>query len=112
MNNLSIALLLITVSQIITYLQLQGQFFSGWMKSNPWLISLIGVPISYTLIQYTKRSAAYFNGEVWPGRLIGFAVGVIVFAVLSYFIFKEPVSIKTGICLLLAIAIVLIQIFA
>ena len=112
MNNLIIALVLITVSQIITYLQLQGQFFSEWMKSNPWLISIIGVPISYTLIQYTKISAAYFDGEVWPGRLIGFAVGVIVFAALSYFIFNEPVSLKTGICLMLAVSIVLIQIFA
>jgi len=43
--------------------------------------------------------------------LIGFAVGVIVFAVLSHFVMKEPFSLKTIICLVLASAILIIQIF-
>lgn len=111
MKNLLIALGLITISQIIVYLQLQGQFFSAWIKSHPWTVSLLGIPISLILIEYTKRSATYFNGEVWPGRLIGYAIGIIVFTVLSYTIFNEPLSNKTIVCLILSSIIVAIQVF-
>lgn len=111
MKNLLIALGLITISQIVVYLQLQGQFFSSWIKTHPWIMSLLGIPISLILIEYTKRSAVYFGGEVWPGRLIGYAVGIIVFTALSYAIFNEPLSNKTVVCLLLSTIIVAIQVF-
>lgn len=111
MKNLYIALVLIAFSQIIVYLQLQGQFFSNWIKTHPWLMSLLGIPISLILIEYTKRSALYFNGEVWPGRLIGYAVGIIVFTALSYAIFNEPLTNKTIVCLILSSIIVAIQVF-
>jgi len=111
MKNLFIALTLVAISQSITYIQLQGQFFSEWIKNHPFLVSLVGVPISYLLIEYTKRSADYFDGAVWPGRLIGFAVGIIAFAVLSNVIFNETLSAKTIVCICLAAAIVAIQIF-
>jgi hypothetical protein len=111
MKNLFIALALISVSQVIVYLQLQGQFFSAWIKSHPLTVSLLGIPISLILIEYTKRSAMYFQGEVWPGRLIGYAVGIIVFTILSYTIFNEPLSTKTIICLILSSIIVAIQVF-
>jgi hypothetical protein len=52
-----------------------------------------------------------FDGQVWPGRLIGFAVGAIVFALLSHFIMDEPFSTKTITCLFLAGGILGIQIF-
>lgn len=111
MKNLLIALGLITISQIVVYLQLQGQFFSSWIKTHPLSMSLLGIPISLILIEYTKRSAVYFGGEVWPGRLIGYAVGIIVFTTLSYAIFNEPLSNKTIVCLLLSTIIVAIQVF-
>ena len=111
MKNLIIAIALITISQIIVYLQLQGQFFSNWIKTHPWTVSLLGIPISMILIEYTKRSAMYFQGEVWPGRLIGYAVGIIIFSALSYAIFNEPLTNKTIICLVLSSIIVAIQVF-
>lgn len=73
-------------------------------------MSLTGVPISILLIYFTKYCALSFNGEVWPGRLIGFAVGAIVFALLSHFIMNEPFTPKTIVCLCLAACILIIQI--
>ena len=43
-------------------------------------------------------------------RLIGFGLGTIVFGILSYLMLEELPTIKTFICILLAIAIILIQI--
>ncbi len=111
MNNLTIALVLITIAQTITYFQLQSQFIWDWAKSHPILLAAIGFPISYILIFYTKYCALAFNGEVWPGRLIGFAIGAIVFALCSKIFLDEPMTAKTVICLILAAIILTIQIF-
>lgn len=110
-NKLIISILLVTVGQILAYFQLQGQFMSPWLKNNPLVVSIMGFPISYILIKFTEYCAASFDGQVWPGRLIGFSVGAIVFALLSHFIMKEEFSTKTLICLGLASLILLIQIF-
>ena len=109
--NLIISFVLIFIAQILAYFQLQGQFMLPWIKKNPLIISLFGFPISYLLIKFTKYCSDAFDGEVWPGRLIGFAVGAIVFAALSHFIMKEEFTLKTIVSLGLASAILLIQIF-
>ena len=109
--NFFISLILIILSQSLTYLQLQSQFFWPWAKDHPIVMSLFGFPISILLIYFTKYCALAFNGEVWPGRLIGFAVGAIIFALLSHFVMKEAFTLKTMVCLGLAASIVAVQIF-
>jgi hypothetical protein len=110
MRNFIIALILIIIGQSLAYLQLQSQFFWTWAKNNVLIMSLMGFPISIILIYFTKYCALSFNGQVWPGRLIGFAVGAIVFALLSHFIVNEPFTPKTIVCLCLAVCILLIQV--
>jgi hypothetical protein len=109
--NLVKAFILVLIAQFISYFQLQGQFISPWIKNNPMIMSLVGLPISLILIKFTKYCADGFGGEVWPGRLIGFAVGAIVFALMSHFLMKEPFNLKTIVSLCLASAILLIQVF-
>ncbi len=111
MRNILLSLIIITIAQTLAYLQLQSQFFWTWSKNHPLLMSITGVPISILLIYFTKYCAIAFDGEVWPGRLIGFAVGAIVFALLSHFIMHEPFSAKTITCLCLSAGILIIQIF-
>jgi hypothetical protein len=111
MRNFIIALVIVTFAQLLAYLQTQSQFFWTWAKEHPILMSITGIPISMLLIYFTKYCALAFDGEVWPGRLIGFAVGAIVFALLSHFIMNEPFSTKTILCLCLAAGILLIQMF-
>jgi len=110
-NKLITSLLLITIGQILAYFQLQGQFISTWFKNNPFIVSLLGFPISYILIKSTEYCAESFNGQVWPGRLIGFSIGAMVFALLSFFLMKEEMNLKTLISLGLALVILIIQIF-
>lgn len=111
MKNLIISLLIITIAQCLAYLQLQSQFFWTWAKNHPVVLSLFGVPISILLIYFTKYCALAFDGQVWPGRLIGFAVGAIVFAFLSHFIMNETFTTKTIVCLVLACIILILQVF-
>lgn len=111
MRNLIIALLLVTLAQICAYFQLQSQFIWTWAKNNTIVMAFAGVPISMLLIWFTKYCSMYFDGQVWPGRLIGFSVGAIVFALLSYFVMNEQMTTKTIICLGLAFLILMVQMF-
>jgi len=53
----------------------------------------------------------YLDESLWSARLFSFGIGTIIFALFSFFIKGEAVDKKTLICLLLAMAIVLIQSF-
>ena len=110
MRNLIISLVIVTFAQLLAYLQTQSQFFWTWAKDHPLLMSITGIPISILLIYFTKYCSLAFDGQVWPGRLIGFAVGAIVFAMLSHFIMSEPFTPKTIVCLCLSGAILGVQI--
>ena len=111
MRNLLIALTCIVLGQSISFIQLQGQFINEWMKKNTWAAVLLGLPISWLLITFTKYCKEAFDGQIWPGRLIGFAIGAIVFWVMAHFIFNEEFTSKTVVCLTLAATILGIQLF-
>jgi len=71
----------------------------------------MGVPISLLFIHSVRNFVDAYDGQIWPSRLIGFGIGVIVFTVMSHYLFKEPISLKTLTCLGLGVLIILIQIF-
>ncbi len=99
------------LAQIMTFFQLQGPLKFQWFKDNYWLTVLFGIPISMLFMYSVKNLVIAFDGSLWPSRLIGFSIGAIVFSIFSYLIFNEPITQKTGVCLTLAIAILLIQLF-
>ena len=99
------------LAHIIVWFQLNGQFFSEWFKSNNFILALFGIPISYLYIWATKYCYEGFDGLIWPGRFIGFACGMVIFAAFSSFIMGEGITVKTGLSLILAVALVGIQIF-
>jgi hypothetical protein len=109
--NFFLGLLYGIIAQIITFVQLQGQFKYEWIKNNPVHMAIIGFPLSLLYISSVKYMVAHFDGEKWPSRLMGFAIGAIVFTVMSWVWFKEPMTLKTGICLILSLCIMLIQLF-
>jgi hypothetical protein len=110
--NLLIGVLLGILAQILTFIQLQGQFkFPLLHKKYYWLMLLMGIPISAIFMFSVKHMVAYFDGETWPSRLIGFALGTMVFTAGSYLMFGEVITLKTAICVLLAVLIVLVQLF-
>jgi len=110
MRNFIIAFITIVMAQLLAYLQTQSQFFWTWAKEHPLLMSITGIPISLLLIYFTKYCSLAFDGQVWPGRLIGFAVGAIIFALLSSLIMNEPFTPKTIVSLCLATGILLVQV--
>jgi len=111
MNNILVGFLLYFVMHILIWLQVNGQFVWPWFRDNTLLLSFIGIPISYILIIATKYIVVGFDGLLWPGRLVGFGSGMVVMAVCTYYFMGEDITTKTLVSLILALALVLIQIF-
>ena len=97
--------------QILIWYQTNGQFKWEWCAKNPFAMAMIfSIPISFAFIVATKYVVGYFDGQLWPGRFIGFATGIMTFAILTSFYMNEGINAKTAISLVLAIALVAIQI--
>ena len=74
-------------------------------------MACLGIPISYILIYASRYVVAGFDGLLWPGRLIGFSTGMIIMAILTYDHLGEGITVKTGVTLLLAFIIVMVQLY-
>jgi hypothetical protein len=108
---LALCLIFFASTQLLTFFQMNGQFLSEWCKNHPFTLSLLGVPISYGFIMATKYAFIEFGGMLWPGRLIGFSTGMILFAFCTYIFFGEGLNTKTITTLVLSVMVILIQIF-
>jgi hypothetical protein len=99
------------VASILAFFQLQGHYVwpnLNFLKSM-WWVYLTSMIIAPLFFYSTKWSFEHF-GAFWNMRLAGFGVGTFVFGVMTWMLLAEIPTLKTIICLLLAIAIILIQI--
>ena len=97
------------VGQVLIWFQSHLQFFNSWSKDHPFLVAIPGVLVSYVSILATKYMAEAYDGLVWPSRLIGFGIGIIIFSGLTWAILGEKIEMKSAVCVLLALCILLIQ---
>jgi len=108
---LLIGIILGFLAQVTTFFQLQGSLKFEWFKNNYWFAVFMGIPISMLFMESVKQMVTAYSGQLWPSRLIGFSIGAIVFTWLSWWLFKEPLTMKTMVSLLFAIGILGVQIF-
>lgn len=98
------------VGQVLSFIQLQAGIKWGWTDKFGWALMFLGLPISWSFMKSVHHFIQAFNGEIYPSRILGFAVGIVVFGVMGWVLFKEGITPKTGVCLLLSLVIILIQI--
>ena len=99
------------VGHILVFFQLNGQFKWDWFKNNEFIVSLSGIIISLFYLWGTKYTVQGFDGLLWPTRFVGFAIGISTYAIgVSYF-FKEGITTKTFVSLLVCVLLILIQVF-
>ena len=99
------------VGHAFVFLQLNVQFFkTDWFRKNEIIVASAGVIISFFYIWGTKYTVGAFDGLLWPARFVGFSIGMVVYAFgVSYF-FKEGITNKTFISLVLCVILVAIQV--
>ena len=71
---------------------------------------LMSVPLSWLYIKSVEHFLEAFDGQLWPSRLIGFGLGIAIFSIMSHFMFKEPLTPKTLVCIGLGLIIIAIQV--
>ena len=110
MNKLVMSLLLIIIANIGTWFQFQGHY---WLD-KPFLKSLTFVMLSGAILSplfwYATRLSYEHFGQFWNIRLMGFGAGTIVFGIMTWSLMNEAPTLKTIICIMLALCIVLIQV--
>ena len=107
MNKLGLAFLLSVIGNIIAWFHMQGQFKYESAKSWYWII-LGGVPISFCFYFSTSWFYEYF-GKYWYVRPVGFGLATLTFGILTWLLLDETPDLRTWICLLLSIIIVILQ---
>lgn len=109
---LLIGVLFMIAAQSSAWLQLNGQFVWDWCKKHEWFIIIVpSIPISFFYLYATKYLVRGFEGMLWPSRFVSFGVGIVVFAVLSYYLNNEGISTKTMVSLALALGLLGVQMF-
>ena len=108
---LTLGFIYFIVSATAIWFQTHAQFFNEWSKDNAILVAIPGFVISYWSIKATENIAEAYDGAVWPARLIGFGIGIILFSILTWIILGEKIEIKSAVCVLLAFCILIIQLF-
>jgi hypothetical protein len=110
-NKVFLGILFGIIGQTGTFCQLQVSYKYGWYDKYPLLVILASVPLGWVYILSVNNFIEGFGGQIWPSRLVGFGVGVIVFTLMSHYLFKEPLDLKNAICLGLGLTIILVQLF-
>lgn len=111
MKNLMFGVCYATLAQILTYMQLQGNIKYGLLNKYPVITLLSAIPLTWLYIKSVEYLVLAYDGRIWPSRLIGFGIGIIVFTIFTQIFFKETIDLKTIVTLLLSVAILAIQIF-
>ena len=111
MTKLAMAIIASVIAAILAFFQLQGHYVwpdKPFLKSMWWVYgtSFIIAPLFF---YSTKWSYEHF-GAFWNMRLAGFGIGTLIFGILTWSLIGEIPTLKTIISLMLAIAIILIQI--
>ena len=111
MMNFFFGVILLIIGQILTFFQIQGHIKYDFLKNNQWFSVLLGIPISIIFMVGINLLIKWYGGALWPSRIIGFSIGTIVYAMMSYYLFNEQINVKTAICLTLSVLIIMVQVF-
>lgn len=110
MSKLYLAVLANFIGSILAFFQLQAHYVwpdKPFLKSM-WWVYLTSIAIAPLFFYSTKWSFEHF-GALWNMRLAGFGISTFTFGVMAWLLLTEIPTLKTFVCLLLAIAIILIQ---
>ena len=111
MRLLLLGILFGILAQVLVFFQIQGSLKYPFLQNNQWLVLLSGIPITWLFVESVKYIFDWSGGQLWPGRLRGFSIGIVVFTAMSILLFGEGINVKTGVCLLLSVIILAVQIF-
>lgn len=101
---------LYSIAHILVFFQINGQFLNTAFKKYEFFVAGIGILISYLYIYATQFTYKATDGLLWPGRFMGFGIGMMVYAAGLHIFFNESLSMKTIVSLILCTILICIQV--
>jgi hypothetical protein len=92
MRLLLLGILFGILAQVLVFFQIQGSLKYPFLQNNQWLVLLSGIPITWLFVESVKYIFDWSGGQLWPGRLIGFSIGIVVFTAMSILLFGEGIK--------------------
>ena len=99
------------IAQIGAWFQHNLQFKDPKYDETWWGMYALAIPLTYVFILATKYNVVGYRGSIWGSRFVGFALGMLVYAIMIQIFFKEPFTIKIAVQLLLCFTILAVQAF-
>ena len=96
------------IAQLGAWLQHNMQFKYPKLDETFWGWYVLGIPLTYLFVLATKYNVLGF-GSIWGARFVGFAIGMMVYAIMIQIYFKEPFTLKIALQLFLCCAIIFVQ---
>ena len=105
-----ITILIFMICNVAIWYQLNAQlvwpFWKTWKGIT--LSLLMGIPIT-ALFWYATKIGYIGFGNLWAVRFMGFATSMMTFPIMTYLYLGETITLKTGITIVLAVIIMLLQ---
>ena len=98
------------VAQIGAWFQHNLQFKYPELDERWWGMYALSVPLTYVFIVATKYNVEGY-GSIWGARFVGFALGMIVYAIMIQIFFQEKFTMKIAVQLILCFIILGVQSF-
>ena len=96
------------IAQLGALLQHNLQFKYPKLDETFWVWYVLAIPLTYVFVLATKYNVLGF-GSIWGARFVGFAIGMMVYAIMIQIYFKEPFTYKIALQLFLCFAIIFVQ---
>jgi len=105
-----LTIIIFLLNNILIWYQLNSQLVWDWAKGTKsmWIMSLLGIPISLLFWWSTKIGYEAF-GSLWSVRILGFAMSMMTFPIMTWIYLGEIITFKTIISIALAIIIIILQ---
>ena len=96
------------IAQLGAWVQHNMQFKYPNLDETFWGWYVLAIPLTYVFVLATKYNVLGF-GSIWGARFVGFAIGMMVYAIMIQIYFKEPFTPKIALQLFLCFAIIFVQ---
>jgi len=99
------------VAQVGAWFQHNLQFKNPKYDETWWGMYAMAIPLTYVFILATKYNVIGYGGSIWGARFVGFALGMLIYAIMIQIFFKEPFTTKIVVQLILCFSILGVQAF-
>jgi hypothetical protein len=110
-RHIALSITIFVLSQIVVWIQINGPLLWQWARTYKLALMFLGVPITWTFMEATRYAVSGFGGQFWPGRFISFVAGIFIFTIMTYMFKGETINLKTAVSLMLAVSLILVQLF-